>query len=70
MDVWLPGLVIAPKQIDAVRIEYFVAGEKQYGFKRVITSVDVVSEKQVLAVGQFSAFVTTIIPNLNILRTS
>lgn len=70
MAVWLPGLVIASKQIDSVRIEYFVAGEKQYGFKRVITSIDVVSEEEVLAVGQFSALIITIIPNLNILRTS
>lgn len=70
MHGWLPGLVVAPQQVDAIWIEYFVAGQQQYGLERVISSIDVVSEEQVLAVGQFSAFIKTILPNLNILRTS
>lgn len=51
----LAGLVVTPKQVNAVGVEDLEAGQHQDGLQRIVPPVHVVPEEQVSGVGELSS---------------
>ena len=53
-----------------VRIKYFIAGQEEDSLERVVASVDVVAQEEILGFGKLSACFNAYLPKVKIFITS